>query len=257
MVAVDSTVVLRYGTAQAGAEVGYNPKKQGRPSHHLLVAFAVETGDCLGAAWRPGNAHTAAGALDLLRTVVGRLRGLGVQEITVRMDKGFYSKEMVEGLRALGVGFVLKVPLQPWALNQLSAWRESEKDAGLWTASGELHGARLLACEWRTFGQQSAALQGELAIDSYEVDCTALVLTNDNTMHALTAWRTYNAGAVVEQRIEELGQLAAGRTAVDDLGGNRVLWALSCVAYSHHFAAGNLAACAARSASCLALPAAR
>lgn len=31
---LDSTVLLRYGTEQAGAETGYNPKKPGRPSHH-------------------------------------------------------------------------------------------------------------------------------------------------------------------------------------------------------------------------------
>ena len=40
------------------------------------------------------------------------------------------------------------------------------------------------------------------------------MLTNIGGIHALTAWRRYNAGAVVEQRIEELAQLSAGRTAV-------------------------------------------
>ena len=59
---LDSTVVVRYGEKQAGAEVGYNPKKRGRPSHHPLVAFSKETGDCLGVRWRAGNAHTAEGA---------------------------------------------------------------------------------------------------------------------------------------------------------------------------------------------------
>ena len=47
-VVVDSTVILRYGPKQAGAEVGYNPKKPGRPSHHPLVAFLQETGDLVG-----------------------------------------------------------------------------------------------------------------------------------------------------------------------------------------------------------------
>lgn len=47
-VMMDSTVVVRYGKRQAGAERGYNPKKRGRPSHHPLVAYVRETGDCLG-----------------------------------------------------------------------------------------------------------------------------------------------------------------------------------------------------------------
>ena len=59
---LDSTVSVRYGESQAGAERGYNPKKPGRPSHHPLLAFLQESGDCMGVRWRPGNAHTAAGA---------------------------------------------------------------------------------------------------------------------------------------------------------------------------------------------------
>ena len=70
---VDSTVVVRYGKKQAGAEVGYNPKKRGRPSHHPLVAFIRETGDCLGVRWRGGSAHTAAGTAEWIEELVGRL----------------------------------------------------------------------------------------------------------------------------------------------------------------------------------------
>ena len=34
----------------------------------------------------------------------------------------------------------------------------------------------------------------------------------------------------MEQRTEELAQLSAGKTAVDDLGGNALLWSLAVVA---------------------------
>ncbi|MDQ3696788.1 MAG: transposase, partial [Gemmatimonadota bacterium] len=94
MLILDSTVVLRYGTQQAGAERGYNPRKRGRPSHHPLLAF-LDTGDCLGVRWRGGAAHTAEGALEWLRALVQRLRQLGIADITLRLDKGFFSKEMV------------------------------------------------------------------------------------------------------------------------------------------------------------------
>ena len=101
--AVDSTVVVRYGKKQAGAEVGYNPKKRGRPSHHPLVAFIRETGDCLGVRWRGGSAHTAAGAEEWIGELVGRLKAAGVEDITVRLDKGFFSRRMVRTLDGLGV----------------------------------------------------------------------------------------------------------------------------------------------------------
>ncbi|HER19902.1 MAG TPA: hypothetical protein ENO14_02530, partial [Chromatiales bacterium] len=111
---LDSTVSVRYGETQAGAERGYNPKKPGRPSHHPLLAFVQETGDCLGVRWRPGNAHTAAGAADWLDDLVARLRAEGIDDITVRLDKGFFSRSMVDKLQALDVAFLLKVPAHRW-----------------------------------------------------------------------------------------------------------------------------------------------
>jgi hypothetical protein len=229
MVVLDSTVVVRYGKKQAGAEIGYNPKKVGRPSHHPLVAFSADLGDCLGVMWRPGSAHTATGSSEWLRRIVARLRDLGVHDITVRMDKGFFSKDMVEALNDMDVRFFLKVPRHTWVRRAAGTWRASAKDTSLWTASGELYGVRLLACEWRT--ATAADDEGELALDSYTVERDAFILTNDPTVHALTAWRTYNQGALVEQRIEELSQLAVGRTAVDDTGGNKLLWALGALSY--------------------------
>jgi hypothetical protein len=227
MLVLDSTVVQRYGLQQAGAERGYNPKKRGRPSHHPLVAFLAETGDCLGVRWRPGNANTAAGAIAWIQALVEQLRAAGVKEITVRLDKGFFSREMVEALEALGVSYVLKVPDQAWVRRRLSPYRRSQKDPSLWTASGTLYGARLLTTQQR----REIAAPDELALASYEVLKTAHVLTNVEGIRALSAWRLYNEGALVEQRIEELGQLSLGQTAVDDLGGNHLLWALGALAY--------------------------
>lgn len=229
MLVLDSTVVLRYGLKQAGAEKGYNPTKKGRPSHHPLVAFLAETGDCLGAVWRPGSAHTAAGAVAWIQALVGRLRAAGVEEITIRLDKGFFSREMVETLEALGVRYVLKVPDQKWVRSRLSAFRRSTKDPSLWTASGELYGARLLTVEQRREIAGGAA--GELELKSFQVEKTAHMLTNVPGISALSAWRLYNRGALVEQRIEELGQLSVGEAAIDDLGGNHLLWALGALAY--------------------------
>lgn len=228
MLVLDNTVVQRYGLKQAGAEKGYNPTRKGRPSHHPLVAFLAETGDCLGVRWRPGNANTVAGAIPWIHRLVGQLRTAGVQEITVRLDKGFFSKEIVETLRALGVRYALKVPNHKWVRSRLSEYRHSQKDARLWMASGALYGARLLSVQQR---REVGGAEGELALKSYEIEKTAHVLTNVDGVHALTTWRLYNQGALVEQRIEELGQLSVGQTAVDDLGGNHLLWALGVLAY--------------------------
>ena len=231
---LDSTVAVRYGAKQAGAEKGYNPKKRGRPSHHPLIATLAETGDLLGLRWRPGSASAAKGATEWLPVLVHRLREAGVVDITVRLDKGFFSRAMVECLQDLGVSFLLKVPDHHWVRSALGPMRRSRKSLeitkdpalAIWSASGPLYGARLLSLEWRRTEDT-----GEELFERTRTTRRAHVLTNLPGLHALTAWRAYNDGAVVEQRIEELAQLGAGRTAVDDLAGNALLWQMAGLAY--------------------------
>lgn len=229
MLILDATVVLRYGKKQAGAEVGYNPKKRGRPSHHPLVAF-LSTGDCLGVRWRPGDSHCAAGAAEWIRELVEWLRAAGVEEITVRLDKGFYSQATARVLDALGVKFVLKVPESKVVRSRKGEFVQSadEERKHLWSSEGQSWGFRLLSVEER---KELSAAEGELELGAYEVVKRATMLTNIEGIDAYEAWGLYNAGAVVEHRIEELTQLSIGRTAVDDLGGNALLWALGALAY--------------------------
>jgi hypothetical protein len=78
MLIFDATVVVRYGRQQAGAEVGYNPHKRGRPSHHPLVGF-LDTGDCVSVRWRPGRANCAAEFEEDLPATVKWLREQGVE----------------------------------------------------------------------------------------------------------------------------------------------------------------------------------
>ena len=211
-IVMDSTVVVRYGLKQAGAERGYNPKKPGRPSHHPLLAYVLETGDCLGVRWRPGGAHTARGAEAWLAELVARLRGAGVRRITVRLDKGFFSKSIARRMEELGVSYLLKVPRHAWLDGFRGAWetaaRDEAGDRELRTASGELWGTRLLSVERR---RRVGPDEGELDLAAWETTMSADVLTNIGSIGPVEAWRAYNAGAVVEQRIEELGQLSAGR----------------------------------------------
>ena len=85
----------------------------GRASAWLpLLAPGVHPGDgrLPGRALAGGSAHTAEGAEEWLAELVERLRGVGVGDITVRLDKGFFSRDMVRTLERLGVSFLLKVP---------------------------------------------------------------------------------------------------------------------------------------------------
>lgn len=128
------------------------------------------------------------------------------------------------------------MPAGSHVIEALGTWRESRRAVGIfegaetvYTNSGRLWGDRILALKGTR--RVNPADEGGMDLETVEVLQSAYLLTNLPGIHALTAWRTYNQGAVVEQRIEELKQLAAGRTAVDDLGGNHLLWALTGLAY--------------------------
>lgn len=223
MLTLDSTVSVRYGVKQAGAEVGYNPKKNGRTSHHPLLAY-LDTGDCLGVRWRPGKAHTAAGAEEWLEELVAWLRAQGVQRIVVRLDKGFFRTKMIEKLKELGVDFVLKMS-ELQTLQGFKGAFEKTADPEVEVSRGERWGVRMLGVRWMKRGAD-----GELPLGNVEVRYKATILSNLD-IEPMMAWELYNRGALVEQRIEELAQLGVGRTAVDDLGGNHLLWSLGVLAY--------------------------
>src|SRR5438128_7678251 len=55
---LDSTVLTVYGR-QERAEVGYNPKKRGRPSYLPLLCFEGNTQDCWEGTYHPGDTHVS------------------------------------------------------------------------------------------------------------------------------------------------------------------------------------------------------
>ena len=227
MMVLDSTVVQRYGLKHAGAERGYNPTKKGRPSHHPLVAFLAGTGDCLGVRWRSGSAHTAAGAIPWIETMVRRLRAAGVEQITVRLDKGFFSRHIAEALSVLRFLRAQRARPEVAAAAPLALPAFAEGSHALDGLGRALRRAFAHAREAaRDRGCRRRA--GTAKLGGREDGARA---DQRGGHHGATAWRLYNQGALVEQRSEEMGQLSVGQTAVDDLGGNHLLWALGALAY--------------------------
>jgi hypothetical protein len=225
MLEMDSTVVQRYGEKQAGAEKGYNPTKHGRRSHHPLLAF-LDTGDCLGVRWRPGNAHTAAGFEEWIEELVAWLRAQGVEKILVRLDKGFFRVDYIKKLQELKVDFVMKMQESNTLQRYKGPWERADEDPRLEVAEGRRWGVRMLSVR-----QREKAPEGELDLGEVVVKRPLTILTNLEGVSPLDAWHMYNQGAQVEHRIEEMGQLGVGHTAVDDIGGNHLLWSLGALAY--------------------------
>ncbi|GCY10659.1 transposase [Escherichia coli] len=86
---VDSTVITRNGN-QEGAARGYNPNRQGRASHHPLLAFVAESRMVANFWLRPGTAHSANNILQFLEST---LHHLGDKTVgLLRADSGFFDE---------------------------------------------------------------------------------------------------------------------------------------------------------------------
>ncbi len=90
----DSTITTRYGD-QEGVEVGYNPHKPGRGSHHPLVCSVAGLRLCLTLDFRPGKAHSADGMTTSLKDLLNRLP-TGRRPFLARADIGFCSNSVLE-----------------------------------------------------------------------------------------------------------------------------------------------------------------
>lgn len=85
---IDSTVITRYGN-QDGVEVGYNPRKPGRGSHHPLIAFASEAKMVIQSWMRTGDSVSSTDIKDFIKLI---LRTIDKSNIgLVRADSGFFT----------------------------------------------------------------------------------------------------------------------------------------------------------------------
>ena len=70
----DSTIITRYGK-QEGAKKGYNPKKQGRDSHHPLLAFIADLRLVANVWLRSGDTGSSNNFAAFLEDTLNKLKG--------------------------------------------------------------------------------------------------------------------------------------------------------------------------------------
>src|SRR4051794_3957356 len=102
---IDGLPVEVHGAQPGSAWNGHYQQRM----YHPIIACAAETGDLLDARLRPGNAHTAEGALDFVLDLVDRLEGSMCQVAAVRMDAGFPEERLLAGLERRGTPYVARL----------------------------------------------------------------------------------------------------------------------------------------------------
>jgi hypothetical protein len=217
---LDSTVLILYGKQEMG-RIGYNPQKWGRPSYHPLLCFNGITKDFWHGELRPGDTHTAAGTVELLKAVFAKLPP-SVKIVIIRADKGFYDHETIEYLESQQALFVIVAKLTAPVKRIISTLSYQVQSSGLetsefmyqptkWEKEYRFVVVRRLIPEDPT-EQLTLFSMGKY---SYQVIVTNMKLTPLNT------WRFYNGRAAVELIIKELkGDYPLGKIPTKHFAAN-------------------------------------
>lgn len=103
----DTTIKPLYGH-QAGAEISYNPRKPGRPSHAIHTYWIGNVRMVLDAEVQSGKAHAAKHSLPRLRTLLGRLSPEKRPRL-VRGDCAFGNETVMEEMESLDQAYLFKL----------------------------------------------------------------------------------------------------------------------------------------------------
>ena len=203
---LDSHVTPVYGTQQR-AGLGYNPKKKGRKSYHPLLCFIGETRDYIGGLFRSGTHHTSYNAVKFLKGMIKKLPS-HIEDIKLRADGGFFSREMIEYLIKKRIEFYMVVPIQPWVqkkIRHMSNWM----DIGGGAETGECKYVftkdvtlRMVFVRQQVKGKNSPKKQLKLLnIDDVKYDYQVIVTNSEK--EPVDVWRYYNKRACCENFIKE------------------------------------------------------
>jgi hypothetical protein len=202
---LDSTVFCREGK-QEGARKGFNPRRQGRNSHHPLLAVLAEAQFILHGWLRSGNTGAARGIVPFLQEALALLPE-GTWLRTVRADSGFFDQALLEFLEQRGLSYIVVARLTTRLKRHcagIKAWTQIDEhhDAGEFTVKlfGWTKERRFVVVRERVRETKAAVGRTLLDVPGY----TFRVWVTNRSQSALELWRDYNQRACIEQRIEEL-----------------------------------------------------
>lgn len=207
---VDSTVITRNGQQQ-GAARGYNPSKQGRCSHHPLLAFIAESRMVANFWLRPGNTSSSNNILEFLAST---LRHMGNKTVgLLRADSGFFDDAVMNFLHGKKIAYIISArltqPLQQAMVSQCQFWViEPGLEMGeiSYQASGWKESRRIVVVRQSVkVRAQAPGKTLKLFADDPDIQGWRYgAMVTSLELPALQVWRLYRGRADCENRIKEL-----------------------------------------------------
>jgi len=171
----DPTIKPLYGR-QNGAEIGYNPKKPGRPSHVIHTYWISAIRMVLHAEVQSGKAHAGTHSLPGLRTLLTKLTPAQRPQL-VRGDCALGNDPVMSELEALAQPYLFKLRQTAGAKRLI-----------------ERQWARM---DWRDVGQGWEAVEDQLKLQGWRKARRVVVLRRATRGDLLAAKKTRQKGAIV------------------------------------------------------------
>jgi len=229
---LDSTVLTVYGR-QERAEVGYNPKKRGRPSYLPLLCLEGNTRDCWEGSYHPGDTHVSTITIPLLDRAFAKLPK-PIREVRVRADSAFYDHKIVRFIEGKRASYAIVARLTRPLKNRLPALPFRRVSRGVW--AGELQycpqgwpGPRRFVVIRRPVPEEPSAQLSLFQMGGYSYQA----LVTNLTLQPLNLWRFYNQRARAELIIRELKYAyALGKIPTNDFQANEAFFQIVLLPYN-------------------------
>jgi hypothetical protein len=230
---LDSSVLTRYGH-QEGSQKGYNPKRQGKRSHHPLMAFAAECRMVISAWLRPGNTTDSSNAQNFLQEVLN-VFGSKHQIGLLRCDSGFCVGGFLDYVEAKGLSYVVVTRLQTTIKQRIAGiqdWVELDEQTSVsefgYQAQGWSKARRVVVVRYRI---KELAEAGRPLLETPGYAYSAY--TTNLTLPALQVRTLYLGRADSENRIRELLQdFAISGFVSQKFWATEAAFRLACWAYN-------------------------
>jgi hypothetical protein len=229
---LDSTVLTVYGH-QERAEVGYNPKKRGRPSYLPLLCFEGNTQDCWEGSYHPGDTHVSTITIPLLERAFPKLPA-SIREVRVRADAAFFDHEIVRFIEGKRAFYAIVARLTRPLKNRLSGLRYRRVSSGVWAGGFQYcpqgwPGTRRFVVIRRPVPVEPSAQLTLFQMGGYSYQA----LVTNLTLQPLNLWRFYNQRARAELIIRELKYAyALGKIPTNDFQANEAFFQIVLLAYN-------------------------
>jgi len=234
---IDSMVLTRYGN-QEGVEVGYNPRKSGRGSHHPLIAFASEAKMVVQAWMRTRDSVSKTDLEDFFASVTSTIDKTNIG--LIRADSGFFSNNTLAYLEKNQLKYIISAKMYSGLVQKIfdsKNWVPSRNGIDICSFDFKFHGCCIprrfvIVRKLKSKNHKSGGKSFFKESDRFSKYLYSAFVTNIELSDAMV-WALYHHRAKAETQIRELKEnCGIDVFCCEEFGATEGAFRWVCVAYN-------------------------